>query len=49
LIFGRVDQADIERAAVAAGMVPMFDAGLEAALEGETTIEEVVRSIRSEA
>ena len=39
----------IERAAVAAGMVPLFDAGLMAALAGETTIEEVVRSIRTEA
>jgi len=27
----------------------MFDAGLDAALAGDTTIEEVVRSIRSEA
>jgi hypothetical protein len=27
----------------------MFDAGLDAALAGETTIEEVMRSIRSDA
>ena len=29
-------------------MSTMFDAGLEAALDGVTTIEEVLRSIRSE-
>ena len=49
LIFGRADHAEIERQAVAAGMVTMFDAGLDAALAGTTTIEEVVRSIRTEA
>jgi general secretion pathway protein E len=49
LIFARADHLSIERAAVAAGMRPMFDAGLQAAVDGETTIEEVVRSIRSEA
>ncbi len=49
LIFARADQADIERAAVAAGMVTMFDRGIAAALAGETTVEEVVRSIRSGA
>ncbi len=48
LIFSRADQQEIERAAVAAGMVTMFEAGLEAALAGETTIEDVVRSIRAE-
>ncbi|MDB5395017.1 MAG: type secretion system protein GspE [Rhodospirillales bacterium] len=49
LIFSRADHIEIEREAVAAGMVPLFDAGLIAALNGETTIEEVVRSIRTEA
>jgi len=49
LIFSRADHNTIERAAVAAGMTTMFDAGLDAALAGDTTIEEVVRSIRSEA
>jgi general secretion pathway protein E len=49
LIFTRADQAEIERAAVQAGMITMFDAGLNAAVDGLTTIEEVVRSIRSEA
>ncbi len=48
LIFSRAEHTEIERAAVAAGMVTMFDAGLTAALAGETTIEEVVRSIRVE-
>ncbi len=49
LIFTRADGGEIERAAVAGGMVTMFDAGLAAALDGTTTIEEVVRSIRAEA
>jgi len=48
LIFERADDAAIERAAVAEGMRPIFDSGLIAALEGDTTIEEVVRCIRSE-
>jgi general secretion pathway protein E len=49
LIFSKADQNEIERAAVAAGMITMFNAGLDAALAGSTTIEEVVRSIRAEA
>ncbi|MBV9735692.1 MAG: Flp pilus assembly complex ATPase component TadA [Acidisphaera sp.] len=49
LIFARADHVEIERAAVATGMVTMFEAGLAAALAGTTTIEEVVRSIRAEA
>ena len=49
LIFSKADQSEIERAAVSNGMVTMFNAGLEAALAGTTTIEEVVRSIRAEA
>jgi general secretion pathway protein E len=49
LVFARADHVQIERAAVAAGMTTMFDAGLKAALAGTTTIEEVVRSIRAEA
>ena len=47
LIFSRADHAEIERAAVANGMRTMFDAGLDAALVGDTTIEEVARSIRA--
>ncbi len=49
LIFERADDMTIERAAVADGMRPLFDSGLIAVLEGDTTIEEVVRCIRSEA
>ena len=48
LIFARADHTEIERAAVAAGMVPLFDAGLDAALAGTTTLEDVVRSVRAE-
>ena len=49
LVFARAETSDIERAAIAGGMIPMFEAGLKAALAGITTIEEVVRSIRAEA
>jgi general secretion pathway protein E len=49
LIFSRADHGEIERAAVAAGMVTMFQAGIDAALAGSTTLEEVARSIRAEA
>jgi general secretion pathway protein E len=48
LIFARADHNSIERTAIAAGMVPLFQSGLDAALAGETTIEEVVRSVRAE-
>jgi general secretion pathway protein E len=48
LIFDRADHASIERAAVAGGMEVMLDAGIDAALAGETTIEEVIRSVRAE-
>jgi general secretion pathway protein E len=48
LIFARADHNSVERAAVAAGMKTMFQYGLEAALAGETTIEEVVRGVRAE-
>lgn len=47
LVFARRDHAALERAAVEAGMVPMFTAGLQAALAGVTTVEEVIRSIRA--
>ncbi len=49
LIFSKADHSEIERAAVEGGMITMFQAGLDAALAGTTTIEEVVRSIRSES
>ncbi len=48
LIFARTDHNAIERAAVEGGMVTLFDAGIEAALAGGTTLEEVARSIRAE-
>jgi general secretion pathway protein E len=48
LIFTRADHASIERAAVASGMTTLFDVGLDAALAGETTIDEVVRRVRAE-
>jgi general secretion pathway protein E len=49
LIFARADHAQIERAAVEAGMQTMFEAGIDAALQGITAIEDVIRSIRVEA
>ena len=47
LIFNRADTGEIEAEAVRGGMVPLFEAGLRAALDGTTTVEEVVRSIRA--
>ena len=49
LIFEGADDTAIEQAAVEHGMRPIFDSGLLAVLEGDTTIEEVVRCIRAEA
>ena len=49
LIFDGADDNAIERAAVEDGMRPIFDSGLLAVLQGDTTIEEVVRCIRAEA
>ncbi len=49
LIFEGADDSAIERTAVEGGMRPIFDSGLLAVLDGDTTIEEVVRCIRSEA
>ena len=48
LIFAGADHASIERAAVANGMQVMLDAGIAAALAGETTLEEVARSVQAE-
>lgn len=47
LIFQRADHNSIERAAVAAGMTTLFHCGLDAVLAGETTIEEVGRSVHT--
>src|SRR6185369_14062538 len=49
LIFEGADGAAIERKAVEQGMRPIFDSGMLAVIDGDTTIEEVVRCIRSEA
>ncbi len=49
LVFARADQTAIERAAVAAGMTTMRQAGLAAAFAGVTTVEEVTRSLRADA
>ncbi|GBQ87695.1 GspE/PulE family protein [Asaia krungthepensis] len=47
LIFDRADHLAIERAATKRGMETLLDAGLRAALEGETTIDDVMRSLRA--
>jgi general secretion pathway protein E len=49
LVFSRAEHTEIERAGVAAGMVTMLDSGLDAALAGATTIDEVLLSVRAEA
>mgnify|MGYP006301844487 CR=1 FL=1 len=49
LILSRAEESDIERAAVASGMMTMLDAGLRDVLEGHTTFEEVLRNTRAEA
>lgn len=48
LMFAGADETAIERAAVTTGLQPIFEAGLLAVIEGDTTIEEVVRCIRGE-
>jgi len=47
LIFQRADHGSIEQAAIDGGMVPLFQSGLDAVLAGETTIEEVTRSVHA--
>ena len=49
LILERADDVAIEQAAVTDGMRPLFDSGLMAVLEGDTTIEEVLRCIQGRA
>jgi general secretion pathway protein E len=49
LIFERADHGSIERAAVASGMATLFECGLDAVVAGETTIEEVARSVHAAA
>ena len=48
LILARSDQAALHRAAIDAGMRPLFESGLREALAGVTTLQEVIRSVRDE-
>jgi general secretion pathway protein E len=48
LLFARADQSAIERAAIAAGMKTMLQAGMEAVARGETSVEEILRAVRAE-
>ncbi len=48
LLFARAAQAEIEQAAVAAGMKTMLQTGLAAVSRGETTLEEILRAVRAE-
>ncbi|WP_205664986.1 GspE/PulE family protein [Acetobacter cibinongensis] len=48
LILARADHTAIERQAAEEGMKTLFQAGIDAACEGETTVEEVMRIIRAE-
>jgi general secretion pathway protein E len=49
LIFAGANDTAIERSAVAGGMITMFEAGLDAAMQGLTTVEEVTRSLRADS
>jgi general secretion pathway protein E len=49
LVFSRAEHTEIERAGVAGGMVTMLNSGLDAVLVGNTTVDEVLLSIRAEA
>jgi general secretion pathway protein E len=48
LLFARAGQAEIEAAAIAAGMRTMLETGLAAAARGETTPAEIFRVIRAD-
>src|SRR6185437_1447673 len=47
LILSRAETQEIEAAAIAEGMRTMFKSGLELALAGTTTVEEVMRATRT--
>ena len=47
LIFNNSSPVDIEKQAIAEGMIPMFIDGLQKVLQGKTTIEEVLRVMHS--
>ncbi len=49
LIFARADHAAIDRAAIEGGMRPILDSGLLAVIHGETTLDEVLRCIHTDA
>ncbi|WP_429885915.1 type II secretion system ATPase GspE [Geoalkalibacter halelectricus] len=49
LILKKSDSATIKNAAMRKGMVPLRDAGLEKALQGQTTLEEVMRVTQEDA
>jgi general secretion pathway protein E len=46
LILNKAETTEIREAAISNGMLPMFDDGLRKALDGVTTLEEVVRTTR---
>ncbi len=46
LVMQHANASELRHAAIAAGMQPMFDYGLQKALAGVTTVEEVVRATR---
>ncbi len=46
LILRRAEAKELQRAALAAGMVSMYEDGMMKALDGETTVEEVLRVTR---
>jgi general secretion pathway protein E len=48
LLFARTDQTAIEQAAIAGGMRTMLQTGLAAVARGDTTIQEILRAVRSE-
>ncbi|MBV1836751.1 GspE/PulE family protein [Acetobacter estunensis] len=49
LILSGADHSEIERAAMAEGMQTMFQAGLQVALKGETSLEEISRIVGHDA
>jgi general secretion pathway protein E len=46
LVMKHANATDLRQAAIADGMQPMFEYGIQKALAGVTTIEEVVRATR---
>jgi len=46
LILRQAESKELQRAAIAAGMVSMYDDGMRKALAGDTTVEEVLRVTR---